>query len=272
MMRSLLPLFREGVAMPTALITGASSGIGAAFAAHFADAGYRLVLVARHEDRLAAAVPTLLGRGAPAVEVIAADLTVAEQRTPVVERLGNAADPISMVVNNAGMGLGKSFRRSTPEELQYQLDLNVTALQALTKAALPGMIERGHGGVINIASIAGVLPSRGSVYGASKAWVIAFSESVAMSLRGTGVRMVAVCPGFVRTEFHQRASIDMSGTPGWMYVDMDVLVRESIAGLRRNQLIVTPGLLYKAIGAAARLAPRPLVRWAADRVEGRRRA
>lgn len=251
--------------MATALITGASSGIGAAFARRLAANRYRLVLVARNGDRLSAMRTGLMRGGAPDVEVLPTDLTDAEQRLAVCRRLSSTTDPVGLLVNNAGIGLGKSFLASSTAELHRQLDLNVTAVMDLTHAALPGMVERRHGGVINISSIAGMVPGRGSAYGASKSWVTAFSEATAMSVQRHGVRVVAVCPGFVRTEFHERAGIDMRGKPGWMYVPVDTVVGESLSGLRNGRNVVIPGLLYKTVAAAAKLAPRSLVRKVAAR-------
>ncbi len=246
--------------MGTVLITGASAGIGAAFARRLATDGHHLVLVARDAKRLEAARPDLLEVGAPGVEILPADLTDPEQRSRVEARLRDQGRPVDLLINNAGKGLGKGFLGATDAELREQLDLNVTAVMLLTHAALPGMIARRHGGVINIASVAGMLPGRGSAYSASKAWVISFSEGIAMSLRGTGVRMVAVCPGFVHTEFHDRADIDMAGKPEVLYVDVDTVVTESMQALRSGKPLVVPGALYKGVAAAAKLAPRALVR------------
>jgi short-subunit dehydrogenase len=251
--------------MPTALITGASSGIGAAYAQRLAADGYSLVLVARNESRLRAERPGLLSAGAPDVEVLPADLTDPGQRHTVCQRLADDTRPVDLLVNNAGIGLGASFLTATDAQVRRQLDLNVTAVMLLTHAALPGMARRGHGGVITISSIAGMLPGRGSAYGASKAWATAFSEGIGLSVRHKGIRMVAVCPGFVRTEFHQRAGIDMSGRPGWMYVPASTVVGESLAALRSGRSVVIPGGLYKVIAAAAKLAPRSLVRAVAAR-------
>jgi uncharacterized protein len=136
---------------------------------------------------------------------------------------------------------------------------------------LPGMKARRHGGIINVASTAGLVPGRGSTYGASKAFVISLSEGLAMSLRGTGVRVQALCPGFVRTEFHDRAKIDMSSTPRWAYVDIDLVVTSSLADLRANRPLSIPGALYKAIYLAVRLTPRPLVRRVGSRVKSKGR-
>lgn len=249
--------------MRTALVTGASSGIGAAFARQLAIDGYDLVLVARDKRRLDEATPMLKSAGAERVEVLPADLTAPDEREQVCARLRDERRPVDLLVNNAGMSIGKDFLTASADELRAQLELNVTALMLLTHAVLPGMRERRHGGVINIASIAGMLPGRGSTYSASKAWVTAFTEGIGMSLRGTGVRMVAVCPGFVRTEFHDRAGIDMAGKPGFLYVDMDTVVSESLEGLQTGRSIVIPGSLYKGVAAAAKLAPRSWVRQAA---------
>src|SRR6478609_3662863 len=207
--------------MPTALVTGATSGIGYAFARHLARAGHRLVIVARDGDRLAERRTELLAMGSPHVQLITADLTVESEREAVLDRLRAADDPIGLLVNNAGSTLGVEFLQAPAADLVRQIELNSISVMLLTHAALPGMIERGHGGVINVASTAGLVPGRGSTYGASKAFVVSLSEGLAMSLRGTGVRVQALCPGFVRTEFHQRAKIDMSTTPGWAYVDDD---------------------------------------------------
>jgi len=255
--------------MPTAMVTGATAGIGAAFTRHLAAAGYRLVLVARDSGRLSECGAELLSFGAPAVETIAADLTVADQRQTVLRRL--AGDPIDLLINNAGIGLGKDFLDVTEAELRTQIEINVTAVVMLTHAALPGMVARSFGGVINVASIAGLISGRGTTYAGSKAFVISFSEGLAMSLAGTGVRVQALCPGFVRTEFHQRASIDMSRTPAGLYVDIDELVVTSLRDLRSNKIVSVPGRLYSTIAVLARLFPRGLVRGAAARVNNKGR-
>jgi short-subunit dehydrogenase len=257
--------------MSTALVTGATSGIGFAFARHLARAGYRLVIVARDGNRLAGRRGELLTMGSPQVELITADLTVESDRQAVTDRLRASDDPIELLVNNAGSTLGVEFLQTSAADLVRQVELNSIAVMLLTHAALPGMIERGHGGVINVASTAGLVPGRGSTYGASKSFVVSLSEGLAMSLRGTGVRVQALCPGFVRTEFHQRANIDMSTTPNWAYIDDDYLVATSMADLRANRPLSIPGALYKAIYLVTRLAPRPLVRRFASKVKAKGR-
>ncbi len=257
--------------MPTALVTGATSGIGYAFARHLAGAGYALVLVARDGARLDERRTALLGMGAPAIETIAADLTVADQRDRVTARLAAETDPIDLLINNAGNTLGVEFLQADPAALQRQVELNSVSVMLLMHAVLPGMIARGHGGIINVASTAGLVPGRGSTYGASKSFVVSLSEAMALAVRGTGVRVQALCPGFVRTEFHDRAHIDMSRTPNWAYVDIDLLVRTSLADLRRSRVLSIPGPLYKGIYLLTRVLPRPLVRTVAARIKSRGR-
>ena len=257
--------------MPTALVTGSTSGIGYAFCRTLARSGHALVLVARDADRLSARRTELLGMGAPDVETITADLTDRAQRQRVADRLDDRLRPIHLLVNNAGSTLGVEFLQASDADLIAQVELNAVAVMSLTHAALPAMVERGHGGVINVASTAGLVPGRGSTYGASKAFVISLSEGLAMSLAGTGVRVQALCPGFVRTEFHQRAGIDMSTTPAWAYVDDDHLVAASLADLRANRPLSIPGALYKSMYVITRLAPRGLTRRIASRVKAKGR-
>jgi len=258
--------------MPTALVTGSTSGIGHAFARHLAAAGYALVTVARDQTRLATDRDLFLAAGAPAVEVLPADLTDPAQREAVAARLRDAARPVDLLVNNAGLALNRGFLDAGDADLQYQLDINVTAVLVLTHAVVPGMVARGHGGVINLASIAGLVPGRSSTYGASKAWVLQFSEGLVVALSGTGVRVQALCPGFVRTRFHDRAGIEMSHVPNALYVDVDHLVSSSLAALRENRPVVIPGALYKAIGLAAKLFPRSVLRAAANRIDKKPRS
>ncbi|BCO54300.1 MULTISPECIES: SDR family NAD(P)-dependent oxidoreductase [Mycobacterium] len=251
---------------PVALITGPTSGIGAGYARRFARDGYDLVLVARDADRLNRLADELRSTAGD-VEVLPADLGDAADRQRVSDRL---AAGVRVLVNNAGFATSGDFWSTDPAVLQSQLDVNVTAVMHLTRAALPGMLDAGAGTVINIASVAGLVPGRGSTYSASKAWVISFSEGLSVGLQGTGVSVHAVCPGYVRTEFHARAGIDMSKSPSFMWLEVDDVVSQSLADIARGKVISIPGLQYKAIIAAERMIPRTLMRAVTKRVGGGR--
>lgn len=238
---------------PVALITGPTSGIGAGFARRYASDGYDLVLVARDVDRLTQLAGELRGE-AGSIEILPSDLADPADRTKVAERL---AAGVRVLVNNAGFGTSGEFWAADPELLQAQLEVNVTAVMHLTRAALPAMLDAGTGTVINIASVAGLVPGRGSTYSASKAWVISFSEGLAVGLQGTGVGVHAVCPGYVRTEFHARAGLDMAKLPSFLWLEVD-------------DVVSIPGPQYKVIVTAGRMIPRGLARAVTARVGGGR--
>ncbi|MCV7285273.1 SDR family oxidoreductase [Mycolicibacterium wolinskyi] len=242
---------------PVALITGPTSGLGAGFARRYALEGYDLVLVARDAARLEQLAGELQHEAGARVEVIPADLAVAADRAKVADRLRAG---VQVLVNNAGFGTSGEFWTADFAQLQAQLDVNVTAVMELTHAALPSMIAARSGSVINVASVAGLLPGRGSTYSASKAWVIAFTEGLANGLDGTGVGVHALCPGFVHTEFHARAGIDMAGTPSFLWLEVDDVVRDCLAGVAAGKVVIVPGLQYKALTTGGRMVPRNLVR------------
>ena len=249
---------------PVALITGPTSGIGAGYARRYARDGYDLVLVARDADRLKQLAAELEAE-AGNVEILPADLADAAGRDKVADRLSRG---VRVLVNNAGVGTSGEFWTEAPSVLQSQLDVNVTAVMHLTRAAVPAMLDAGAGTVINVASVAGMLPGRAATYSASKAWVIAFSEGLAGELTGTGVGVHAVCPGFVHTEFHARAGLDMTKIPRFMWLEVDDVVRESLADIANGRVMSVPGMQYKALVTAGRMIPRSLLRAGVKRVGG----
>lgn len=254
----------------TALVTGATAGIGAAFARQLAAGGHDLVLVARDRGRLAATAEHLRGAHGVAAEVLAADLSTTEGCAPVEARLTDPDRPVDVLINNAGTSLNRPFLRSSTEDEERLLALNVHAVMRLTHAALRPMVERRLGAVVNVSSVSGfaaVMP--GSTYSASKAWVTNFSESMAHLVRPYGVRVMAVCPGYTRTEFHQRAGINMSKTPDWMWLDADEMVREALRDLARGKAVSVPNWKYKLAVWGMRHLPRRVLQAAARDTRGR---
>jgi short-subunit dehydrogenase len=242
------------------LVTGASSGIGAAFARRLAAEGSALVLVARDGSRLDATAGELRARYGVAVDTLSADLGADDGCGLVEARLRDGDAPVDLLVNNAGMGVPGRFWEVPKERQEQLLRLNCLAVLRLTHAVLAGMIARGRGDVINVSSVSGFAPAGRGAYGASKAWVITFSEAVGAELTGTGVRISALCPGFTHTEFHDRAGVDMSRVPEPFWLKADDVVAAGLRDHRRGKLVSVPGAQYKTIVALTRIVPRTAVR------------
>ena len=240
--------------MPTAVVTGATSGIGLAFAQQLAAAGHDLVLVARDVERLEKVAAELRSLHGVGTEFLPADLSTSSGMALVEERLGDGDRPVDLLVNNAGFGLRRPFLANDIGEEERMLDVLVRAVVRLSHAALPGMIERGHGAVVNVSSIATWVP-RGT-YSAAKSYVTAFTEGLAGTLAGSGVRVMVLAAGFVRTEFHDRAGINMSALPSFMWLDVDRLVRVALQDLARGKVVSVPGAFYKAVATVVPRLPR----------------
>lgn len=242
--------------MSTALVTGASAGLGAEFARQLAARGSDLVLVARDEARLVALGKELTEASGIAVDVLPADLATDEGCARVADRVG-AEPAVDVLVNNAGFGLYKPFGVAPLADEERMLDVNVRAVLRLTYAAANAMRARGRGRIINIASVAGFVPRPETTsYGAGKAYVIALTEGLSLLLAGTGVTATAVCPGFTRTEFHQRAGVRMASLPSFMWLSANDVVRAGLADAERGRTLSVPDWRYKTVVAATRLLPR----------------
>lgn len=245
---------------PVALVTGASSGLGEAFARRLAAQGSKVVLVARRRDRLEQVAQAAQEAGGQA-EVLVADLTVPAQLGSVEERLRGRGQPVDLLVNNAGFGTSGPFLELPVDTEEEEIRLNVLALVRLTSAALPGMVERGRGAVLNVSSLAALQPlPYAATYAATKAFVTSFSEAVHEELRGTGVSLLALMPGFVRTEFQARSGADRWMVPGPMWMSSEAVVDSALAALARRRVGHVPGRRYQALAAVSRLTP-----WAVSR-------
>jgi short-subunit dehydrogenase len=240
----------------TALVTGATAGIGLSFARQLAEAGYHLVVVSRTRERLEKLAAELREKYGVEVEVMVADLGVREDLAPVEARLADRSRPVDLLVNNAGLGLKHPFLENSIEEEQYLLDVLATAVLRLTHAALGSMVERGEGSVVNVSSVAGYLP-RGT-YSAAKAYVTALSQWADLTYRDRGVHVMALLPGFTRTEFHERMDVTQESAPSWLWLDVDDLVAEALRDLAKGKRISVPSKRYKALAAFAKYTPPSL--------------
>ncbi|WLQ08364.1 SDR family NAD(P)-dependent oxidoreductase [Arthrobacter oryzae] len=237
----------------TALITGATAGIGAEFARQLAEQGHHVVLVARDSERLRAAAHELENNYSITAEVLSADLTDDAGVAAVVERLSDPSRPVDILVNNAGTGLLKPFDQNSLDEERRHLRLHVQAPLELCHAALQGMLARGSGRIINVASVA-AFANRGS-YSAAKAWQVTFSRWANLAYAGNGVKVTAVCPGFTHTEFHDRMGMDKTVAPRWLWLHADRVVREGLADNERGRAVSIPTKRYKLVAAVSRAVP-----------------
>lgn len=246
--------------MATVLVTGASSGLGEEFAWQLATAGHDVVLVARSKDRLSELADVIRSATGVGAEVLVADLATDKGRDCVEARILDASHPVSMVVNNAGFGLGESFLDTTWETERSVLDVMVTATLQLSHAAAQAMASRGHGAIVNVSSIAAYLAN--SSYAAHKRWILDFTEALAGQLKGSGVSATVVVPGLVRTEFHDGESLAhmKDQYPDVAWLTPEAVVTAALAGVRRKQVVVTPSARYVAASSVMRLVPRSLTR------------
>jgi short-subunit dehydrogenase len=240
----------------TSLITGATAGIGHEYAVQLAARGDDLVLVARDAARLEQVAEELRRAHQVEVEVLVADLTDRDQLATVETRLADRARPVDLLVNNAGFGLKQRFLDNSADDETAMLEVLVTAVLRLSHAALGPMAERGHGGIINVSSVAAFLP-RGT-YSAAKAWVNSFSEWAHLEYKSRGVTVMALCPGFTKTEFHERMQVKRGD--GFMWLDVDFLVRKSLEDFDKGRAFSIPGAQYKTIIALTRAIPNRVLR------------
>jgi hypothetical protein len=247
-----------------ALVTGASAGIGEALSRMLAARGVgRLVLVARRVERLDGLAAELSAAHGTEVEVLAADLADRDDLLRIEARLADGDQPVDLLVNNAGLGTSGHLVGLPPDGEEHEIKVNVIAPVRLTQAALPGLIERGHGAVLNVSSMASYQPSPGSAtYAATKAFLTSFSEAIHEEVRGTGVTVTAVLPGFTRTEFQDVSGPDVGATaPGWAWMSAESVAEAALAATVTGKALCIPGLGYQLIAGATTPLPRTAKRW-----------
>jgi short-subunit dehydrogenase len=231
--------------MATALITGGTAGIGAAFARALAARGDDLVLVARNADRLSQMATELKERHGVSVETIVADLGVRDDVVGVAERLTSIEQPIDLLVNNAGFGVRTRLTDADTTPQEHAIDVMIRAVLMLSAAAGRTMRQRGAGTIINVSSTAGFMTM--GIYSAIKSWVTSYTQGLANELHGTGVNVVALCPGWVHTEFHERANINVGSIPQALWLDADQLVADCLDDAARGKVISIPSKRYKVM-------------------------
>ncbi len=244
--------------MTTALVTGATAGIGEAFCRMLGQKGINLVIVSRDQGRLESHADKWRRDFGIEVEVLAADLANNDQIVAVENRLRDESRPIDVLINNAGFGIKESFLASTLADEVQLVDVLVKAPMRLMHAVLPLMKEQGSGTIINVSSVATWLTS--GTYSASKSYLTVLSESLHVELTGSGVQVTALCPGFTHTEFHERARMRMGGLPEFMWLKADEVVAQAWADSQAGKALSIPGNQYRILSTLARYAPRPWVR------------
>lgn len=253
----------------TALVTGATAGIGASFARLLASKGYDLILVARNEARLHENAQLLKAEFGVTSEILRADLANTQELKLVENRIKSATNPIDVLINNAGFGIKKSFLLSDEDAEQQLLDVLVKTPMRLMHAVLPAMKSRNTGIIINVSSVAAWMT--GGSYSAAKSYLTVLSESLHTELSGTNIKVLALCPGFTRTEFHQRGQMRMSSLPNFMWLDADRVVTKAWDDAIKDRAISIPGWQYAILSSVTRFGPRPLVRKLGMNIRVRRR-
>ncbi|SFF82816.1 hypothetical protein SAMN04488025_10638 [Planifilum fulgidum] len=244
----------------TVLITGASTGIGAELAKRFAEGGFDLILVARNRDKLERLAEEAGRRFGVSVRVVVKDLSEPAACGELIRELEEAGIEVHVLVNNAGIGVYGPFAETDWEREREMIRLNIEALTRLTKAFLPGMLRRGEGKILNVASTAAFQPGPlMSVYYASKAYVLSFTEAIAEEVRGTGVTVTALCPGPTRTEFGSRAGFGTSRLFQRGEMDAETVAREGFRGLMSGRRVAIPGLSNRLLVGSVRFLPRGLI-------------
>lgn len=237
-----------------ALVTGASSGLGVEYARALARSGHNLVLVARNGDRLTSLAAAMTQKFSVECEVVIADLHKSRDVARVAKRLRDTAKPIRVLINNAGYGIPGHLAESDASQERDHLAIHVSAPLELTKASLPGMLERGEGRVVFVSSVAGFL-ARGS-YSAHKAWGLTMARSLNATYKPRGVHVSAVAPGFTRTEFHQRMKMDITAFPDFLWLRAPYVVERSLRAVEAGRSVSIPSLRYKILVAVATVLPR----------------
>ena len=254
---------------PVVVVTGASSGIGEALARRIARDRRNLVLVARRADRLATLAQELAKAHGIEAVTLPCDLMAPDGPASLVAELDRRGLEVEWLVNNAGFGTFGRFHELPVERELDEIHLNVRAPVALAGLLLPGMVRRRRGAVVNVASVAGFGPmGLNATYSATKAFLIAFSEALAVDVEGTGVEVLCVCPGFTRTEFQEKAQIDTAQVPGFVWMTAEEVADQAVAAVGKRTVLVN-GLLNRMMAAGLRLAPRSLIARATVRTNAR---